>query len=326
MNLKATAIAPSNIAFMKYMGRKDEALRLPENASISMNLSHLLTKTTAHFSSEYEKDSLVLNGEVEKGEESRVAKHLERIRNLSGNSFFAKVVSENNFPTGTGLSSSASGFAALTVAAARAVGLQLSKKDLSILARLGSGSACRSIPDGFVLWNDGDTSEESFAESLYPSDHWDIVDIVAVVNRGRKEIATSTSHSLVSEGPYYRQRVARMPAKIEQMKELLKRKDFQAFGESLEEEARDLHVIFLSAGLIYLEPGTLEIMKRTQHWRLEGLPVYFTVNTGQDIHLLCQRKDSEALQLKLKEVPEVRDIIVNFPAKGARIVEGEDLF
>jgi len=131
--MKTTAITPSNIAFIKYWGKKDEALRLPENGSISMNLSNLLTTTTVEFSSQYKEDSVIINGVQEPNEGSRAIKHLDRIRKLANISDKAKVVTENNFPTGTGLSSSASGFAALTVAPAKAPRLTLSEKDLPLL-------------------------------------------------------------------------------------------------------------------------------------------------------------------------------------------------
>src|SRR5438105_235128 len=109
--MKSTAIAPSNIAFIKYWGRKDEVLRLPENGSISMNLSSLQTTTTVEFNSDFTQDTITINGLQEKNEGSRAIKHLDRIRKLAQLATHAKVVTENNFPTGTGLSSSASGFA-----------------------------------------------------------------------------------------------------------------------------------------------------------------------------------------------------------------------
>ena len=160
--MKATAIAPSNIAFTKYWGKIDQALRIPENGSISMTLSNLLTTTTIEFSDSYEKDEITVN-DIRQEEKSvlRIIKHLDHIRNVANRKEKARVVSFNDFPSGTGLSSSASGFAALTVAACCALDLKLSEKELSILARLGSGSACRSIPSGFVEWQSGDTNETS---------------------------------------------------------------------------------------------------------------------------------------------------------------------
>ena len=184
--MKRTAIAPTNIAFIKYWGRKDEALRLPTNGSVSMNLSNLSTTTTVEFDQKYFKDEVIINGVQDEKESLRVIKHLDRIRNLAHISEKAKIVSHNNFPSATGLSSSASGFAALTVAASAASGLKLGEKELSILARQGSGSACRSIPGGFVEWIDGDTSETSYAVSIFPAGYWDIADIVAIVSDEKK--------------------------------------------------------------------------------------------------------------------------------------------
>src|SRR3989344_8081503 len=179
--MKATTIAPSNIAFIKYWGKKDEVLRLPENGSVSMNLSNLLTTTTVEFNTSLKDDEITINNKRESNKGSRAVKHLDRIRKLAKIETKAKVVTENNFPTGTGLSSSASGFAALTLAGAFAAGLNLSERELSILARQGSGSACRSIPDGFSEWLDGDTNETSYGIFLHPENYWDIVDVVAVV-------------------------------------------------------------------------------------------------------------------------------------------------
>lgn len=321
--MKATAIAPSNIAFIKYWGKKDEALRLPENGSISMNLSNLLTTTTVEFNSKYKEDGVTINGVQESNEQSRAIKHLGRIRKLAGINDKAKVVTNNNFPTGTGLSSSASGFAALTVAGAVAAGLSLSEKELSILARQGSGSACRSIPDGFVEWLDGDTSETSYAVSLYPQDYWDIADVVAVVSKNKKEVSTTEGQKLVGSSPFFPVRLEKIKDKIEKIKLYLAEKNFQAFGELLESEALELHSIMLTSkpSLIYLLPASLKIMHLVKKWRAEGLQVYFTVNTGQDIHLICQKKDVDAVIKKLSGTEEVSKTIVNYPAKGAYLLE-----
>ncbi len=322
--MKATAIAPSNIAFTKYWGRKDEILRLPENGSISMCLSNLLTTTTVEFSPSYTKDEITINGGgLEEGEAERVIKHLDRVRKLANIGFKAKMTSNNNFPTGTGLSSSASGFAALTLSASKAAGLNLSEKELSILARQGSGSACRSIPSGFVEWLDGDTSETSFATQLFPPDYWAIADVVAVVNEGKKEVPTSKGMQATHSSPFMEVRQSRMKEKNNKVKQLLAEKNFKELGELIEQEALELHTIMLTQAppLIYWTPGTLRIMKLTSHWRAEGIPVYFTINTGQDVHLICGQEDVDKVKAKLKELEEVKDIIVNTPGEGARLSE-----
>lgn len=320
--MKATAIGPSNIAFTKYWGRKDEILRLPENSSVSMTLSNLLTTTTVEFSPNYTKDEIIINGGgLEEGESTRVIKHLDRIRKLANIDLKAKIVSNNNFPSGTGLSSSASGFAALTLAASQAAGLDLSEKELSILARQGSGSACRSIPGGFVEWLDGDTSETSYAIQIFPPDYWVIADVVAVVSEGKKEVSTSVGMQSTHSSPFMEIRRSRMKEKNEKVKKIIEEKNFSEFGELLEQEALELHTIMLTQTppLIYWTPGTLRIMKLTSRWRKEGLPVYFTINTGQDIHLICEQKNIDQVKEKLSGIEEVKDIIVNTPGEGTRL-------
>ena len=319
--MKATAIAPSNIAFTKYWGKKDEILRLPENGSISICLSNLLTTTTVEFSKDFKKDQIVIDGKAIDLEMKRVVEHLNRIRKLAKINLKAKVVTQNNFPSGTGLSSSASGFAALTLAAARATGLNLSEKQISILARQGSGSACRSIPSGFVEWLDGNTSETSYAKQIYPAKWWNIADVVAIVSEGKKEIPTSVGHARASSSPFMKLRLSRMRQKNRQVKNYIKNRNFVSLGELIEQEALELHCIMLTQypPLIYWTPGTLKIMKLVSLWRAGGIPVYFTINTGQDIHLICERKNTEKVKAKLKQVEEVKNIIVNTPSPGARL-------
>lgn len=319
--MKATAIATSNIAFTKYWGRKDEKLRLPMNGSIAMSLSNLLTTTTVEFDEKLKADDITINGEKREKEAIKVIKHLDRIRSLAGIKTFAKVVSQNSFPTGTGLSSSASGFAALTVAGASAAGLRLNKKQLSILARQGSGSACRSVDEGIVEWLDGDTSETSYAKTIFPKNHWDIADVVAVVSEERKEVSTSEAHESANSSPFMDLRLKGMKKKNADLKKFIKQKDFQRFGELIEAEALELHAIYITQkpSLIYLMPNSLLIMKLCKKWRAEGLPLYFTVNTGQDIHLIIEKKNVQKLTEKLKTLHEVKNVIVNYPGEGVRL-------
>ncbi|OGK23663.1 diphosphomevalonate decarboxylase [Candidatus Roizmanbacteria bacterium RIFCSPHIGHO2_12_FULL_37_9b] len=320
--MKATAIGPSNIAFIKYWGKKDENLRLPENGSISMNLSDLTTTTTVEFLQNLREDSVIIDGKAEKKKIERVSKQLDRVRKIAKFPYKAKVVSQNNFPSGTGLSSSASGLAALTLAASKSAGLNLSEKELSILARQGSGSACRSVPDGFVEWLEGNTSETSYAYSLYPENYWDILDIVVVVSHDKKDISSTGGQKIVATSSFYKVRLSNINKKIELCKKLLSEKNFPEFGKLIEAEALELHAIMLtsSPSLIYWLPGTIKIMKLVKKWRSEGLAVYFTVNTGQDVHLIIEGKNKEILLEKLQKVKEIKKVIVNTPALGARLI------
>ncbi len=321
--MKSTALAPTNIAFIKYWGRKDELLRLPENGSVSMCISGLTTTTTVEFCSSFERDEIIINNTRLQDEADRAIAHLDRVRAIADIKECAKVVTTNTFPTGTGLSSSASGFAALTMAASTAAGLTLNEKELSILARQGSGSACRSIPSGFVEWLDGDTSETSFAMSLYPPDYWDLVDVVAVVSQGRKDVPTSEGQKLIGTSPFFEMRKAGMRQKIVDTKQALAQKDFTKFGQIVEAEALNMHAVMLTShpSLIYWTPGTLTIMKLCKAWRAEGLEVYFTINTGQDIHLLVQKKDEQRMKTQLEALEFVQEVLVSYPCEGARTTD-----
>jgi len=321
--MKATAVAPSNIAFIKYWGRKDEVLRLPENGSISMNLSNLLTTTTVEFSDALKMDTVIFNGRKETLVTNRAIKHIDAIRKLAMFKTKVKIVSENNFPTGTGLSSSASGFAALTVAGAAAAGLKLSEKELSILARLGSGSACRSIPDGFVEWKDGKTNETSYAFSLYKKEYWDLVDVIAVTSTQKKEVSSSSGHILAQSSAFFPIRKKYIKEKIALCKKYLQEKKLQKLGELIEAEALELHAIYLTShpSLIYLLPETLRVMHAVKEWRENGLSVYFTLNTGQDIHLICEKKNAQKVSRLAQKIEGVQKTIVNYPSDGARVIE-----
>lgn len=320
--MKATAVAPSNIAFIKYWGKKvPYELNIPTNSSISMNLSGLLTTTTVEFNSNFSKDSVTINREQIEDESNKAIKHLDRIRLLAKINYRAKVVSRNNFPSSTGLSSSASGFAALTLAGAKATGLKLSEKELSILSRQGSGSSCRSIPDGFVEWLSGSSSETSYVVSIYPENYWDIVDVVAVVSKDKKHISSTEGHKLATTSPFFEKRLETINDKIKLIKKYMEEKNFEKFGELIEAEALELHAIYLTSkpSLIYLLPASLLLMHMVKKWRQDGLQVYFTLNTGQDVHLICQKKDGRKVSKLVEEIKGVQKTIINYPSRGARL-------
>jgi len=320
--MKATAIAPANIAFIKYWGKKDEELRLPTNGSISMNLSNLLTTTTVEFSSRYKKDEILINNKIDEKENKRVENFLNKVRQMAKSNLRAKVVSENNFPKSGGLASSASGFAALTVAATASIGLNLSKEELSILARIGSGSACRSIPHGFVEWFEGNDSQSSFAQSIHPADYWNILDIVVIFQKGDKKITSTDGQKLVKTSLFFKERLNNIKNKIENIKELIKQKDFINFGELVEKEALELHAIMLTSDppILYLQPKSIEIIQAVWQWRSEGLSVYFTIDAGPNIHLICQEKDQKQLVDKLQKIKGIK-YIVNSPTVGTRLTK-----
>ncbi|MFA5135793.1 MAG: diphosphomevalonate decarboxylase [Patescibacteria group bacterium] len=320
--MKKTAIAPSNIAFTKYWGRRDEKLRLPANSNISMNLSNLHTTTTVEFNEAFIQDDIVIDKIKTSQVIKKVSEHLDRIRKQAGIAAYAKVRSINNFSVSTGLSSSASGFAALTLASATAADLTLSEKELSILARIGSGSACRSIPDGFVQWHEG-SSESSYAKSIFPSDYWDIVDIVVVVSEDKKTVSTTEGHRLAWTSPFFADRVIGMKKKNELCNKYIKERNYHAFGNLIESEALEMHAIMLtsSPSLLYWHPATIALMRKIMDWRKNGMECYFTINTGQNIHVICEGNKAAMVEKELKKQKEVKKTIVNHPSQGASLTE-----
>ncbi|OGM20275.1 diphosphomevalonate decarboxylase [Candidatus Woesebacteria bacterium RIFCSPHIGHO2_01_FULL_38_9] len=321
--MKYTAKAPANIAFIKYWGKRDEKLRIPLNGSISMNLSGVFTLTSVEFDKSLKEDQVWIDKKLErKKEKERVVNHLDIIRKLAGIPTKASVNSENNFPKGTGIASSASGFAALTLGAASAVGLSLSEKKLSLLARLGSGSACRSIPDGFVEWKAGNSDGTSYARTLYPPDYWDIRDLIIVVGQKGKKVSSTEGHTLAESSPFFKSRISGMGSKIREIKKALKDKDFSKLGHIIEEEAINMHTVMMTSNppLFYWLPETLETILSIQYWRSQGLEIYFTIDAGPNIHVICEGKSSEKVIKKLRSLRKIRNIIENKPSIGARII------
>jgi len=319
--MKVTAIAPSNIAFIKYWGKKDEKLRLPANSSISVNLSNIYTTTTVEFSSQYKNDDIIINSARKDKEIKRVMAHIDRIRKMAKSNLQVKVISRNNFPTASGLASSASGMAALTVAASKALGLNLSEKQLTILARLGSGSSSRSIPDGWVEWIEGKDSESSYAYSLFPKNYWDLSILGVLVESGEKKVSTTDGHKLANTSPFFQTRLKNIDQKISSIKRLIEEKNFKEFGQLVEAEALEMHAIMLTStpSLIYWSPATIEVMKLTQELRTEGLPVYFTIDAGPHLLLVCETVNAEKVVDELKKSHAVKKIIINKPAFGTRL-------
>lgn len=311
MSQKTTIVASSDIALVKYWGKKDPVLRLPENGSVSIVLSGLDTTTTVEFQEHLTEDGITIQGESDEGEIGRVKKHLQRIRKIANISTYAKVVSLNNFPKATGLSSSGSGFAALTIAATKAAGLLLSEKELSILARQGSGTACRCVCGGFVEWQDGTTSESSYALSRFPSTHWDLCDVIAVVSEDKKIISSTEGHKSAQSSPFYKVRQQYIKNKISNTLTYIKQKDFKKLGELFEAEALEFHSILLTSvpPLIMWHSGTVDVMHTVQALRKTGVPVYFTLNTGFNIHVLTLPQYENRVKKALQSLTLVKKIL-----------------
>jgi diphosphomevalonate decarboxylase len=296
---QATGVSCANIALVKYWGDRDRALRLPANSSLSMNLASLTTTTTVEFRDDLAEDSVTIDDvEAQGSARERVVAHLERVRALASINAKACVVSHNNFPAGTGLASSASAFAALTVAACAAAGLALSTDELSRLARRGSGSACRSVPGGFVLWDACDEDDCSFGRTIAPADHWDLRDVIAIVESEHKATGSTEGHALADTSPLQAARVASTPVRLERCKAALLSRDFAALADVVEQDALMMHAVMMTSAppLFYWRPATLAVMRAVRAWRADGLTVAFTIDAGPNVHCLCPAESASKVE------------------------------
>lgn len=324
---KATAVANPNIAFIKYWGKTHETLNLPANASLSMSLGGLTTVTTVEFRRGLAADSVSIDGEQAVGQaHQRVVAQLDRVRALCGSRRRAWVASRNDFPAGTGLASSSSAFAALTLAASRAVGLVLDEPALSRLARRASGSACRSVVGGFALW-EGDSDEGSFARQVAPPSFWDLRDLVAIVGREHKDVGSQQGHALAASSPLHRARLEAVPGLLSAAVEAVKARDLAALGPAVETDALAMHGVMMTSrpSLLYWLPATVAVLQAVRAWRRDGLEVFFTLDAGPNVHCLCEAALAEEMAGRLRRLPGVLDVLESGPGGGVRLVD-YDLF
>ena len=321
--MKASCIAYSNIALIKYWGNRDDVNRLPMTASISFALDRAFTTTTVEFDAGFGTDRIELDGTPATGmSAARISRQLDLLRAVASSALAARVASRNNFPMGAGIASSASGFAALTCAAAWALGLELSERELSRLARRGSGSAARSIPGGFVEWHPGDDAH-SFADTLAPAEHWPLHDLVAIVARGAKTVGSTEGHHLAHTSPLYRARVTQVDHDLPVMRRAILTRDFATLGQLAEADALSMHAVMMTSrpSLLYWSPGTIAIMQSVREWRRAGLACYFTIDAGPNVHVLCAPEDSAKTAVRLRALPEVASLIECAVGPGARCIE-----
>ncbi len=320
---KATAAAHPNIALIKYWGNRDHALRIPSNSSLSMNLAGLTT-TTAAFDESLDVDVVVLSGVEQSGAaKDRVVRLIDRVRAMTRHGARARVESRSNFPAGAGLASSASGFAALAVASAAAAGLSLDEAALSRLARTGSGSACRSVPAGYVEWQAGTDDASSYAVSIAPPEHWDLRDVIAIVDMAHKAVGSTQGHALADTSPLHAGRVAIIPDRLRRVKAALLDRDFAAMAPIVEDDALAMHAVMMTSNppLIYWQPATVAIIHAVRAWRVDGLPVCFTIDAGANVHCLCEPPVAAEVKHCLAAIAGVQDILTVSPGGAARLSE-----
>jgi diphosphomevalonate decarboxylase len=279
-------------------------------------LDDLVTKTTVTFDPNLQADSFELNSIPQSGPSlQRVSRFLDHIRFMTLLESFAHVTSANNFPTGAGIASSAAAFAALALAGSKAAGLELSEAQLSRLARLGSGSAARSIPGGFV--------EDSYAFSIAPADHWNLVDCVAVISSGHKPVGSTEGHAVASTSPLQIARIQDAPQRLEICRRAVLARDFQTFAAVVERDSTIMHAVMMTSQppLFYWQPASLDLMIHVAAWRSEGLQCCFTLDAGPNVHVICTADSASEVQSRLTTHSGVQTVLTARPGGPAHLVE-----
>jgi diphosphomevalonate decarboxylase len=322
MHAGCHAVAHSNIALAKYWGKRDVELNLPDVPSLSLTLAALSTTTFVRFDADAGEDRVVLNGVRAEGATlAKVSALLDRVRADAGLRWRAEVSSNNDFPTASGLASSASGFAALAVAAVGAAGLTWSRGATSALARASSVSAARSLYGGFVTLEAGaEQAEPLDAEAATAA----LRMVIAVTQTTPKKIG-STNGMLHTQrsSHYYPAWRAAAPGIYSELRDALLRGDFEKVGEAMEQSTLCMHASMFAAvpALIYWSPTTLAAMEAVRELRAAGSLAYFTMDAGPHVKVLTLAEHAGEVRRVLETLPGVHQVMVSTAGAGARVVE-----
>ncbi|MCM4159498.1 diphosphomevalonate decarboxylase [Antarcticibacterium flavum] len=319
-----TWISPSNIALVKYWGKKKD--QIPANPSISFTLNNCKTTTTLEFSKKKAAGDitdfdLYFEGSSKPEFKPKINSFFARIEKYCPyiKDYKFTISTENSFPHSSGIASSASGMSALALCIMSlekelnpAIDEEFFNKKASFLARLGSGSACRSIEGPLIIWGKHVKTENSsdLYGSKYPYEVNDIFknyqDTILLVDKGTKQVSSSIGHNLMHGHPFAEARFQQAHSNLEKLREIFKSGDLKAFIKIVESEALTLHAMMMSSNpyFILMKPNTLEIINRIWSFREEtGLPVCFTLDAGANVHVLYPEKNkSEILEFIKNEL------------------------
>ncbi|MFW9949710.1 MAG: diphosphomevalonate decarboxylase [Candidatus Thorarchaeota archaeon] len=364
-NMKSSAVAHPNIALIKYWGRaldQPSYLNIPSNDTVSMTKESiynsktgidLITHTTIEFSESFIEDTGFLKTKellvpFDNVQMNRVLKVVNALREKANITLKFKMMSENKFPTAAGLASSASAFAALATCTSKALNLNLDRTELSKYARLGSGSAARSIHGGFVYWNRGYSHDTSYAEQICECNEFDIAAVIAVINRGKKDVTSDVGHDSAHSSVFNQIKIQESQKKSVEIRKAIENNDFTTVGVITEKNCLYMHSIMMTSNppLFYWNPDTLKVIKsvvnkRNQYYQTykmvkegvkqkekEGIECYFTVDAGPNIHCLCRTEDIDAVQNFIQNeigIQESDIVKVKQAEFGSKVIE-EHLF
>lgn len=323
---KGKARAYTNIALIKYWGKKNEELILPINNSLSLTLDAFYTETEVIFSDSYMVDEFYLDGTLQDEKATKkVSQFLDLFRKEAGLSLKASVISQNFVPTAAGLASSASGLAALAGACNTALKLGLDDLSLSRFARRGSGSACRSIFGGFVEWEKGHDDLSSYAKPV-PSDSFEdnLAMVFVLINDQKKEVSSRNGmRRTVETSSFYQGWLDSVEGDLYQLKQAIKTKDFQLLGETMERNGLKMHGTTLAAQppFTYWSPDSLKAMDAVRQLRKQGIPCYFTMDAGPNVKVLVENSHLSEVQETFTKLFSKEQVITAHAGPGIAIIE-----
>ncbi len=315
MKRLVTVRAHANIAMIKYWGKRNEQLFLPTKDSISVTLNNLETHTSVSFSSDSH-DCITFNNDCSKTHAQKsIREFLDKIRKIFGLSRYFTIKTHNLFPTSSGLASSASGFAALAIGINKLCDLKLSKKDVSILARQGSGSAARSIHGGFVRWHKGVCLDgsDSYAEQLFNENYWpEFRVLVIVVSKKEKKVSSRDAmQATVRTSACYKQWLEESALRTQNFIAMLKQKDLYGLGELIEEEWLGMYNAIRSSypAINYWSEVSGKIIQAVKDLRGQNISCFFTTDAGPHVKLFCLEKDVQKIKNYIMRINGIMQII-----------------
>jgi diphosphomevalonate decarboxylase len=333
MVLTTTARACANIALVKYWGKRDARLNVPAAGSLSLTLDALVTTTQVTFDAGLAGDEFVLDGVPAKPAElARTSEFLDLVRTAAQLSTYARVVSKNEFPTASGLASSASGYAALAVAAAGAAGMAMSPRQLSILARRGSGSAARSVFGGFVRMHAGRAEDgaedgtDAFAEPIGSPLIDRVRMVIAIVGGGlaKSHGSRDAMDHTAATSPLYRAWIDLVPRDLAAAEAALAAGDLEQLGTIAEGNALAMHASAIAArpAVIYWQPATLAALAEVRALRAAGHAAWATIDAGPHVKVLTAAGDAATIAAALRAIPGVTDVSISAAGGPAAIIDG----
>lgn len=321
----AVARAHTNIALVKYWGKRDSELMLPQTDSLSLTLNEFYTDTKVEFSARLTADELIIDGQPVGGKGfKKVQKVLSIVRQMSQTNQFARVESINHVPMAAGLASSASAFAALAMAASTAAGLKLARRDLSRLARRGSGSATRSIYGGLVEWHRGVDDLTSYAEPIMEKVDFPLEMMAILLNTEQKKVSSTLGmQHVVETSPYYPAWREVVQADMQKIKLAIEKRDINEIGHIAQTNALRMHALNLAAdpGFTYFNAATLQAMHAIDNLRASGTNCYYTMDAGPNVKVIYDRADRSKIQAALTPLFGADNLVVSQPGPGTVLLD-----